>query len=125
MPAPCICHRVRYTPLGSFLKFYRFAPDARSAVQLLRSWPTRRNLRSCFTNLRQTCVYAVGGYNPALYTLSSVEMYNPASRVGPRRLPSQPHDQVWPSRPVPVSASVKTPASMPSVALERPDPQLR
>jgi hypothetical protein len=33
----------------------------------------------CFTNTSETCVYAVGGYNPALYTLGSVEMFNPAT----------------------------------------------
>jgi hypothetical protein len=33
----------------------------------------------CFNQLSQTCVYAIGGYNPALYQLSSVEMFNPAT----------------------------------------------
>jgi len=33
----------------------------------------------CFNALSETCVYAVGGYNPSLYQLSSVEMLNPAT----------------------------------------------
>jgi hypothetical protein len=34
----------------------------------------------CFTNTTQICVYAVGGYNPALYNLNSVQELNPRTK---------------------------------------------
>jgi hypothetical protein len=34
----------------------------------------------CFNNAAQSCVYAIGGYNPALYNLSSVQMFNPTTQ---------------------------------------------
>jgi len=35
----------------------------------------------CFGDTTQTCVYALGGYNPALYTLTSVQEYNPRTKA--------------------------------------------
>src|SRR5581483_10152143 len=33
----------------------------------------------CFTDTAQTCIYAIGGYNQALYNLATVEMLNPST----------------------------------------------
>lgn len=47
------------------------------------NYPGRAQLAAgtgpCFGRLSQTCVYVAGGYNAALYALSSVEMLNPAT----------------------------------------------